>query len=117
MEKNIICIAYETVQTADSALPLLAPMSEVAGKIFAQVAAYYLALPYSGTGVLMGGVPGVKPTKVVVIGGGTVGTCAAKVAAGIGASVILFDVNINRLRYLDGVLPKNITLLFSNQHS
>ena len=117
MKNNIVCITYETVQTADGALPLLAPMSEVAGKISAHVAAYYLALPYGGTGVLMGGVPGVKPAKVVVIGGGTVGTCAAKVAAGIGARVTLFDININRLRYLDDVLPKNITLLYSNQHS
>jgi len=117
MEKNIICIAYETIQTADGALPPLAPMSEIAGKIFAQIAAYYLALTYSEIGVLMGGVPGVKPSKVVIIRGGTVGTCAVKVAAGIGASVILFDVNINRLRYLDDVLPKNITLLFSSQYS
>ncbi len=117
MKNNIICITYETVQTADGALPLLAPMSEVAGKMSAHVAAYYLALPYGGTGVLMGGVPGVKPAKVVVIGGGTVGTCAAKVAAGIGARVTLFDININRLRYLDDVLPKNITILYSNQHS
>lgn len=117
MKNNIVCITYETVQTADGALPLLAPMSEVAGKMSAHVAAYYMALPYGGTGVLMGGVPGVKPAKVVVIGGGTVGTCAAKVAAGIGARVTLFDININRLRYLDDVLPKNITLLYSNQHS
>jgi len=117
MKNNIVCIAYETVQTTNGALPLLAPMSEVAGKISAHVAAYYLALPYGGTGVLMGGVPGVKPAKVVVIGGGTVGTCAAKVAAGIGARVTLFDINVNRLRYLDDVLPKNITLLYSNQHS
>jgi len=117
MKNNIICIAYETVQTADGTLPLLAPMSEVAGKMSAHVAAYYLALPYGGTGVLMGGVPGVKPAKVVVLGGGTVGTCAAKVAAGIGARVTLFDININRLRYLDDVLPKNITLLYSSQHS
>lgn len=117
MDNNAICITYETVQTADGALPLLAPMSEVAGKMSAHVAAYYLALPYGGTGVLMGGVTGVKPAKVVVLGGGTVGTCAAKVAAGIGARVTLFDININRLRYLDDVLPKNVTLLYSSQHS
>jgi len=105
MDRKIIGIAYETVQTEDGHLPLLAPMSEV------------LALPYGGRGVLMGGVPGVAPAKVVVLGGGTVGTCAAKVAAGIGANVTLLDISINRLKYLADVLPKNITLLISNQHN
>jgi len=117
MERKIVGIAYETVQTEDGYLPLLAPMSEVAGKMAAHIAAYYLALPYGGRGVLMGGVPGVNPAKVVVIGGGTVGTCAAKVAAGIGAKVTLLDISIKRLRYLDDVLPKNINLLVSNQHN
>ena len=117
MKRKVICITYETVQTEDGCLPLLVPMSEVAGKMAAQVAAHYLALPYGGRGVLMGGVPGVSPAKVVVMGGGTVGTNAAKVAAGMGARVILFDININRLKYLDDVLPKHITLLVSNQHS
>jgi len=117
IKRKVICITYETVQTEDGVLPLLVPMSEVAGKMAAQLAAYYLALPYGGRGVLMGGVPGVSPAKVVVIGGGTVGTNAAKVAAGLGARVILFDININRLKYLDDVLPKNITLLMSNQYS
>jgi len=117
MKRKVICITYETVQTDDGGLPLLAPMSEVAGKMAAQVAAYYLAAPYGGRGVLMGGVPGVSPAKVVVVGGGTVGTNAAKVAAGMGANVTLFDININRLKYLDDVLPKNITLLMSNQHN
>lgn len=117
MARKIVGIAYETVQTEDGYLPLLAPMSEVAGKIAAHIAAYYLALPYGGRGVLMGGVPGVSPAKVVVIGGGTVGTCAAKVAAGIGAKVTLLDISIKRLRYLDDVLPKNINLLVSNQHN
>lgn len=117
IDRKVICIAYETVQTEDGYLPLLAPMSEVAGKIAAHIAAYYLALPYGGRGVLMGGVPGVSPAKVVVIGGGTVGTCAAKVAAGIGANVTLLDINIRRLRYLDDVLPKNIKLIVSNQHN
>ena len=117
IDRKIIGIAYETVQTEDGYLPLLAPMSEVAGKISAHVAAYYLARPYGGRGVLMGGVPGVSPAKVVVLGGGTVGTCAAKVAAGIGAKVTLLDINIKRLRYLDDVLPKNINLLVSNQHN
>ena len=117
IKRKVICITYETVQTEDGGLPLLAPMSEVAGKMAAQMAAYYLALPYGGRGVLMGGVPGVSPAKVVVIGGGTVGTNTAKVAAGMGARVTLFDININRLKYLDDVLPKNIILLMSNQHS
>ena len=117
MKRKVICITYETVQTDDGGLPLLAPMSEVAGKMAAQVAAYYLAAPYGGRGVLMGGVPGVSPAKVVVVGGGTVGTNAAKVATGMGANVTLFDININRLKYLDDVLPKNITLLMSNQHN
>lgn len=117
IERKVICIAYETVQTKDGYLPLLAPMSEVAGKMAAHVAAYYLALPYGGRGVLMGGVPGVSPAKVLVLGGGTVGTCAAKVAAGLGANVTLLDINIRRLRYLDNVLPKNIKLIVSNQHN
>lgn len=117
MDRKIIGIAYETVQTENGYLPLLAPMSEVAGKMAAHIAAYYLALPYGGRGVLMGGVPGVSPAKVVVIGGGTVGTCAAKVAAGLGAKVTLLDISIKRLRYLDDVLPKNITLIVSNQHN
>jgi len=117
MDRKIVGIAYETVQTEDGYLPLLAPMSEVAGKMAAHIAAYYLAFPYGGRGVLMGGVPGVSPAKVVVIGGGTVGTCAAKVAAGIGAKVTLLDISIKRLRYLDDVLPKNINLLVSNQHN
>lgn len=117
MDRKIIGIAYETVQTENGYLPLLAPMSEVAGKMAAHIAAYYLALPYGGRGVLMGGVPGVSPAKVVVIGEGTVGTCAAKVAAGLGAKVTLLDISIKKLRYLDDVLPKNITLIVSNQHN
>lgn len=115
MERNCICIAYETVETEDGALPLLAPMSEVAGKMAGHLVAYYLALPYGGRGVLLGGVPGVKPAKVVVIGGGTVGTNAAKVAAGIGANVTILDINLNRLKYLDDIMPKNVILLASNQ--
>jgi len=115
IDRKCICIAYETVETADRALPLLAPMSEVAGKIAGHLIAYYLALPNGGRGVLLGGVPGVKPAKVVVIGGGTVGTNAAKVAAGIGASVIILDVNLDRLKYLDNIMPKNVMTLVSNQ--
>src|SRR6204780_4852375 len=94
-------IAYETVQTADGALPLLAPMSEVAGRLSAQVGAYHLMRTHGGRGVLMGGVPGVEPANVVVIGGGAPGYNAARGAAGMGAPVTVFDVNINRLRQLD----------------
>ena len=94
-------IAYETVQTADGALPLLAPMSEVAGRLAAQVGAYHLMRTHGGRGVLMGGVPGVEPADVVVIGGGTAGDNAARVASGMGAHVTVFDVNINTLRGLD----------------
>jgi alanine dehydrogenase len=94
-------IAYETVQTADGALPLLAPMSEVAGRLSAQVGAYHLMRTHGGRGTLMGGVPGVEPAAVVVIGGGTAGYNAARIAAGMGADVTVFDVNINRLRELD----------------
>ena len=115
IDSKSICFAYETVETEDGALPLLAPMSEVAGKTAGHLVAYYLSLPNGGRGVLLGGVPGVKPAKVVVIGGGNVGTNAAKVAAGIGANVIIFDINLKRLKYLDDVLPKNITTLASNQ--
>lgn len=114
IKRKVICITYETVQTKNGELPLLAPMSKVAGKMAAQIATYYFSVPYGGRGVLMGGVPGVNPVKVVIIGGGAVDTNAAKVAAGMGASVILFDISIVRLKYLDDVLPKNITLLMSN---
>ena len=91
-------VAYETVQSADGALPLLAPMSEVAGRLSAQVGAYHLMRTQGGRGVLMGGVPGVKPADVVVVGAGTAGYNAARVAGGMGASVMVFDVNINKLR-------------------
>src|ERR1700741_2617108 len=94
-------IAYETVQTADGALPLLAPMSEVAGRLSAQVGAYHLMRTHGGRGVLMGGVPGVGPANVAVIGGGTAGYNAARVAVGMGATVTVLDVNINKLRELD----------------
>lgn len=114
IDSKSICFAYETVETEDKALPLLAPMSEVAGKTAGHTIAYYLSLPRGGRGVLLGGVPGVRPAKVVVIGGGNVGTNAAKVAAGIGANVVIFDVNLNRLKYLDDIMPKNVITLASN---
>ncbi len=117
MARKVVCIAYETVEEEGGFLPLLAPMSEVAGKMAAHIAAYYLALPCGGRGVLMGGVPGIRPAKVVILGGGIVGTNAAKVAAGMGAKVVLFEISSKRLRYLADVLPPNVTLLMSNPQS
>ena len=102
MASGTTSIAYETVQTADGALPLLAPMSEVAGRLSAQVGAYHLMRSHGGRGVLMGGVPGVAPAEVVVIGGGVAGYNAARVAKGMGAHVTVFDLNVNTLRRIDG---------------
>ena len=107
-------IAYETVQTADAALPLLAPMSEVAGRLSAQVGAYHMMRSHGGRGVLMGGVPGVAPADVVVIGGGTAGYNAARVAAGMGAHVTVFDVNINKLREVDAEFGGRIETRYSS---
>lgn len=109
-------IAYETVQAADGALPLLAPMSEVAGRLSAQVGAYHLMRPHGGRGVLMGGVPGVGPADVVVIGGGTAGYNAARTASGMGAHVTVFDVDINRLRALDGEFAGRIRTSYSSAY-
>ncbi|HNR65243.1 MAG TPA: alanine dehydrogenase [Atribacterota bacterium] len=117
LDRKCISIAYETVETDDGDLPLLAPMSEVAGKTAGNLVAHYLSLPRGGRGVLLGGVPGVKPAKVVVVGGGTVGTNAAKVASGMGASVVIFDINLKRLKYLDDIMPKNVVTLASNPFS
>jgi alanine dehydrogenase len=117
LRRRIIGIAYETVETADGRLPLLEPMSEVAGKMAVHIAAYYLARPLGGRGVLLGGVPGVPPATVVILGGGIVGYNAAKVAAGMGAWVYLLEVNPLRLRYLDEILPENVTTLMSNRMS
>ena len=107
-------IAYETVQTADGTLPLLAPMSEVAGRLSAQVGAYHLMRSHGGRGVLMGGVPGVAPADVVVIGGGTAGYNAARVAAGMGAHVTVFDVNLNKLRDVDAEFGGRIQTRYSS---
>src|SRR6185437_6624809 len=107
-------IAYETVQTADGTLPLLAPMSEVAGRLSAQVGAYHLMRTHGGRGVLMGGVPGVKPADVVVVGAGTAGYNAARVAGGMGAMVTVLDVNINKLRLLDGEFNGSIETRYSS---
>ena len=113
IESGSICIAYETVETADGGLPLLAPMSEVAGRMAVQEGAKYLEKAMGGRGILLGGVPGVAPAKVVILGGGAVGTEAAKIAAGMGADVVIFDVNLARLRYLDDVMPANVVTLYS----
>ena len=112
-----ICIAYETVETPSRELPLLIPMSEVAGRMAVQEGAKYLEKLYGGRGVLLGGVPGVPPAKVVILGGGIVGINAAKIAAGMGARVVILDVSLDRLRYLSDVMPANVTLIHSNRHN
>ena len=112
-----ICLAYETVEREDRSLPLLIPMSEVAGRMAIQEGAKYLEKPLKGRGILLGGVPGVKPAKVLVLGAGIVGTHAAKIAAGMGADVTILDVNLNRLRYLDDVMPKNVHTMVSNEYT
>ena len=111
------CIAYETVELPSRELPLLVPMSEVAGRMAVQEGAKYLEKLYGGRGVLLGGVPGVPPAKVVILGGGVVGINAAKMAAGMGAKVIILDVSLERLRYLSDVMPANVQLIFSNRHN
>lgn len=114
---NSVCLAYETVELADRSLPLLTPMSEVAGRMAIQEGAKYLEKPVKGRGVLLGGVPGVAPGKVLILGGGVVGTQAAKMAAGLGAQVTILDVSIPRLRYLSDIMPPNVTTLFSNEYN
>lgn len=112
-----ICLAYETVEKADRSLPLLIPMSEVAGRMSIQEGAKYLEKPFGGKGILLGGVPGVLPAKVVILGGGIVGTQAAKKAAGLGANVIIMDVSLPALRVLNDKLPANVKTLFSNEYN
>lgn len=109
-----VCIAYETVEKADRSLPLLIPMSEVAGRMSVQEGARFLEKPQGGKGKLMGGVPGVRPARVLILGGGIVGTNAAWIAAGMGAEVMICDINLQRLRYLSEVLPKNVKTLYSS---
>jgi len=111
------CVAYETIEDKEHRLPLLTPMSEVAGRMATQIGAYYLQKPEGGRGVLLGGVPGVPYSDVVIIGGGVVGTQAAWMAAGLGARVTILDINLDRLRYLDDVMPANVTTLHSNPDS
>jgi len=113
IKSKSICIAYETIQKADRSLPLLTPMSEVAGRMAIQQGAKYLEMAQGGHGVLLGGVPGVDPGTVVVIGGGVVGTHAAKMACGLGAKVYVLDMSLDRLRYLSDVMPANCFLLFA----
>ena len=117
MRTGIIAIAYETIRTDDGRHPLLTPMSEVAGKMSIQEGAKYLERPMMGRGILLGGVPGVPPANVLIIGGGIVGTNAAKVAAGLGANVTIMDIDLERLRYLDDIMPKNVTTLMSHAHN
>ena len=117
IKSGCIANAYETVQLASGELPLLTPMSEVAGRMAVQEGAKYLEKVFGGSGILLGGVPGVLPAEVLIIGGGVVGTNAAKMAAGLGAHVTLLDVSLDRLRYLSDVLPANVELLYSNRHN
>jgi alanine dehydrogenase len=117
VERKAICLAYETVELPSRALPLLIPMSEVAGRMAPQEGAKYLEKPLKGRGILLGGVPGVKPAHVLVLGAGIVGTQAAKVAAGLGAQVTVMDINLNRLRELDDFMPKNVVTQYSNEYN
>ncbi len=115
IKNEAICLAYETVELPDRSLPLLVPMSEVAGRMAVQEGAKFLEKPEGGRGVLLGGVPGVAPAKVLVLGGGIVGAQAAKMAAGLGAMVTILDVNLNRLRYLSDIMPPNVITMYSNE--
>ena len=117
IDSGATCIAYETVELPSRELPLLTPMSEVAGRMAVQEGAKYLEKLYGGRGVLLGGVPGVPPAKVVILGGGVVGINAAKMAAGMGAKVTVLDLSLERLRYLSDVMAANVTLIYSNRHN
>ncbi len=117
LERKVIGIAYETVELDDGRLPLLIPMSEIAGRMAPQEGAKYLEKPFGGRGVLLGGVPGVPPAKVVILGGGTVGMNAAIIASGMGAEVIILDIDIDRLRYLSEIMPANVKTLYSTSYN
>ncbi|HSH74064.1 MAG TPA: alanine dehydrogenase [Longimicrobiales bacterium] len=117
LDSGAVAIAYETVELPSGELPLLTPMSEIAGRMAVQEGAKYLERPQGGLGVLLGGVPGVLPGKVLILGGGVVGTNAAKVAAGLGARVGIMDIDLERLRYLDDVMPPNVSTLFSTRYA
>jgi alanine dehydrogenase len=117
INSGAVCIAYETVEDADGSLPLLTPMSEVAGRMAIQQGAKYLEKPAKGRGLLLGGVPGVAPGKVLVLGAGVVGTQAAKMAAGLGAHVTILDINMKRLRYINDVMPSHVVTEYSNEYN
>ncbi|WP_435010009.1 alanine dehydrogenase [Tundrisphaera lichenicola] len=117
IQSGITAIAYETIRDARGTLPLLTPMSEVAGRMSIQEGAKFLERPQEGRGILLAGVPGVAPAEVAILGGGIVGSNAAKVAAGLGANVRILDVNLDRLRYLDDIMPPNVTTLYSDRHT
>ena len=114
MDSGAVSIAYETMESVNGSLPLLVPMSEVAGRMATQEGAKYLERTHGGRGLLLGGVPGVAPGEAVILGGGVVGTNAAKIAAGMGAHVTILDIDLNRLRYLDDVMPANVDTMMSN---
>ena len=117
VRSGAVCLAYETVKAPDGSLPLLVPMSEVAGRMSVQEGAKYLERHAGGRGILLGGVPGVPPARVLILGAGVVGTEAAKMAAGLHANVTLMDINLDRLRYLANILPANVTLIFSSEYN
>jgi len=117
IDGGITAIAYETLRDPRGSLPLLTPMSEVAGRMSIQEGARFLERPQEGRGILLAGVPGVAPAEVAILGGGVVGSNAAKVAAGLGANVRILDVNLDRLRYLDDIMPPNVTTLYSDRHT
>lgn len=117
LHSKAVCIAYESVELADRSLPLLIPMSEVAGRMAVQVGSYYLGKPQGGKGKMLGGVPGVQPANVLILGGGVVGTQAAKMAAGLGAHVTIMDTNLSRLRILDDLMPANVHTQFATSHA
>ncbi|PHI19198.1 alanine dehydrogenase [Lewinellaceae bacterium SD302] len=117
IKSNAVCLTYETVELPDRSLPLLVPMSEVAGRMSVQEGAKYLEKPMGGKGILLGGVPGTRRAKVIILGGGVVGTQAAFMAAGLGADVTIMDINLNRLRFLEEIMPANVTTLYSNEYN
>ena len=117
LRSGSIAVAYETLRDDHGRLPLLTPMSEVAGRMSVQEGAKYLERPQMGRGILLGGVPGVEPAHIVILGGGVVGSNAAKIAAGFRANIGLLDINMDRLRYLDDIMPANVTVLFSDRHT
>ncbi len=116
IESGATCIAYETLEDKHGHLPLLTPMSEVAGRMSIQEGAKYLERPQMGRGILLGGVPGVAPAHITILGGGVVGANAAKIAAGFEADVAILDINVDRLRYLDDIMPANVNVLYSDRH-